>query len=105
MQVAKIAGNIVPALATTNAIVAGSQVNELLKMTINNILPINNNLSFNNLRCLKNVWIRKDKKLPITSNFLEKPENKCYICSKSVLMVELCPWALKIVENIDQNDL
>lgn len=55
-------------LATTNAIVAGSQVNELMKMIINNILPDHSEITLLNLRCLKNVWIRKDKKIPITSN-------------------------------------
>ena len=77
-----LAGNIIPAIATTNAIVAGLIVIQALKVIENKL---------NNCR---NAYIREKPILPvnrlIVSEDLPKANPKCYVCaSKPEVIVKL----------------
>lgn len=79
-EIKSLAGNIIPAIATTNAIVAGLIVLNALKVLNNNINDC------------KTVFLRdkpSQNKL-IVSSRLEKPNEKCYVCaSKPEITVKL----------------
>lgn len=75
-----MAGNIIPAIATTNAIVAGLIVIEALKV-------LNNKLD----EC-KTVYLRDRPTLNklIVTGQLVKPNPKCYVCaSKPEIAIKL----------------
>ncbi|CAG9336032.1 unnamed protein product [Blepharisma stoltei] len=74
----EIAGNIIPAVATTNAMAAGLQVIEALKILRNKNEP-------------KNVWISEhasDSKIIVSGN-MPPPMPKCYTCSVGSVKVKL----------------
>ena len=67
----KIAGNIVPAVATTNAVAAALQVVQAIKFLLNEGPP-------------KNAWITQAKgDRPIMASSVMGPNPNCYACSKA----------------------
>ncbi|BFZ19816.1 hypothetical protein BsWGS_22855 [Bradybaena similaris] len=67
-----MAGNIIPAIATTNAIIAGVIVMEALKILAGNIA-----------KC-KQIYLNRvpnDRKRLLVPCVLDKPNPKCYVCS------------------------
>lgn len=77
-KIKEIAGNIIPAVATTNAMAAGLQVIEALKILENKNEP-------------KNVWISEhptDNKI-IISGGMPGPVPKCYTCSIGIIKAKL----------------
>jgi ubiquitin-like 1-activating enzyme E1 B len=80
LNIKALAGNIIPAIATTNAMVAGLIVIQTLKV-------INNKWTES-----KNIYIRDKPSLNklIVSSELVKPNPKCYVCaSKHEVFVKL----------------
>ena len=63
-----MAGNIIPAIATTNAIIAGLVVMQAL------------NLLTQNISNARNVYIRSNSTLPLGYSIPVKPDPKCAIC-------------------------
>jgi len=80
-----IAGNIVHALATTNAIVAGCMITEAVKM-------LNNQIDF-----LKIGWISKTGPRILHGQTCDPPNEKCFVCQKNSRIVELDTnaWTLR----------
>uniref|UniRef100_K3WJR7 SUMO-activating enzyme subunit n=1 Tax=Globisporangium ultimum (strain ATCC 200006 / CBS 805.95 / DAOM BR144) TaxID=431595 RepID=K3WJR7_GLOUD len=74
-----IAGNIIPAIATTNAIVAGIQVLEAFKI-LRAAKPIGETCSYT--YCNRSWDSRGVLLNPVA---LSKPNPKCYVCSKHML--------------------
>lgn len=74
-----IAGNIIPAIATTNAIVAGIQVLEAFKI-LRAATPIGETCSYT--YCNRSWDSRGVLLNPVA---LSKPNPKCYVCSKRML--------------------
>jgi len=72
-QAKQMAGNIIPAIASTNAIVAGMQV-------LQTIAALRNNYD----RC-KTIYVarRLVGRHLLVANALERPNSKCYVCSQS----------------------
>ncbi|CEG38965.1 sumo-activating enzyme subunit 2-like [Plasmopara halstedii] len=71
-----IAGNIIPAIATTNAIVAGFQVLEALRV-LQAAKPLGESCKYTH--CNRS-WNARGELLQPSS--LEKPNPQCYVCSK-----------------------
>eukprot|EP00742_Colponemidia_sp_Colp-10_P005018 GILJ01005361.1.p1 GENE.GILJ01005361.1~~GILJ01005361.1.p1 ORF type:complete len:587 (-),score=113.48 GILJ01005361.1:78-1838(-) len=97
-EVKEIAGNIVPAIATTNAIVSGIQVLEAIKV-------LRGRLS----EC-KTVWCQRipSRNKLLYATALEKPNPKCYVCSKNNLQlrVDLSRFTLnQFISQVLQNRL
>ena len=93
-----IAGNIIPAIATTNAIVAGIQVLELLKILRNGKEKIKEVCKFT--YCLREKT-RKGYFLQPTA--LQAPNDKCYVCRNAqvVLSIDTKTWTLeKLLEEV-----
>ncbi|EIW66085.1 hypothetical protein TREMEDRAFT_45923 [Tremella mesenterica DSM 1558] len=67
-QIKEMAGNIIPAIATTNAIVAG-----LIVMQALNVLS-------KNLDKSNNVWLRADAMRPLRPEKPSDPNEKCAVC-------------------------
>ncbi|GMH92380.1 hypothetical protein TrVE_jg2615 [Triparma verrucosa] len=79
-----IAGNIIPAIATTNAIVAGLQVLELFKILKHGVSKIKGVCKFT--YCLRDKT-RKGLFLQPTS--LVSPNEKCYVCRNARVVLSL----------------
>jgi len=73
------AGNIIPAIATTNAIAAGLIVMKALRILDNK------------LNECQNTYLRKqpNRGILFLGAFLDKPNPSCYICSKNIISVVL----------------
>ncbi|XP_057535099.1 SUMO-activating enzyme subunit 2 [Amaranthus tricolor] len=87
-----IAGNIVHAVATTNAIVAGLIVIETIKLL---------NKTMENLRMTYCVEYPSGKKLLIPTEPLE-PNNACFVCSKTPLTLEVNAFRTKFRDFIEK---
>lgn len=83
-----VAGNIVPAIATTNAIVAGLQVNELVKILVakntKGQKKISESCSYT--YCLKDP---NSKGFLLQPTTLDPPQKSCYVCRAGGVKVTL----------------
>jgi ubiquitin-like 1-activating enzyme E1 B len=77
-----IAGNIIPAISTTNAIVAGVQVLEAVKILID---PSNNALK--HIYCIRAPIGKKRHYLQPTE--ADQPSKECFVCRTSQLQLEV----------------
>ncbi|TRY53123.1 SUMO-1 activating enzyme subunit 2 [Cryptosporidium tyzzeri] len=94
-----IAGSIVPAVASTNAIVSGVQIAQLLLMLKSKLSSLtnpeagNSDYSFNNKLLFVNkfVWIRSIPmgRFIICPESLEKCNPKCLICSQVLVKIKI----------------
>ncbi|SPR00903.1 unnamed protein product (mitochondrion) [Plasmodiophora brassicae] len=76
-EVKGIAGNIVHAIATTNAIAAGLIVIEAIKVVTK---------QFDKCRT---VWIKREGPKILVPQMLDRPRPSCFVCSKSKLVVSV----------------
>ena len=99
-----IAGNIIPAIATTNAIVAGLQILQcfqVLKAQIEHKKKGNNDSQLATLRdyCSYVNCIRNPTRngLYLTAALLEQRNPKCFVCSKATLSlrINVTKWTLQ----------
>eukprot|EP01080_Neovahlkampfia_damariscottae_P007973 gene7973-12438_t len=78
-----LAGNIVPAISTTNAIISGMLVQESIKV-------LNDDLkSCKAIHCLRNPSMVKRKPCLVYPISLSGPSSKCYICSSQFINISL----------------
>ena len=88
-----IAGNIIPAIATTNAIVAGQEVMELLKILKNGIdaIPEVCKTSY----CLRS---KSRKGYFLQPSSLAPPSATCYVCKNAQVTVSLdtATWTMEV---------
>jgi len=92
-----IAGNIIPAIATTNAIVAGQEVLELLKILKHGKDKVKEVCKFT--YCLR-AKTRKGFFLQPTS--LQPPNEKCYVCRNASVVVSIDTKTFTLQSFIDQ---
>lgn len=86
-KIKEIAGNIIPAIATTNAIVAGLQVLEAIKI-------LRSAADEDHLRSsCKKVWVnllsKSRKGHMLTPSALEAPNPQCHVCSATQLCCQI----------------
>lgn len=92
-----IAGNIIPAIATTNAIVAGQEVLELMKILKHGKDKVMEVCKFT--YCLR-AKTRKGFFLQPTS--LQPPNEKCYVCKNARVVVSVDTKTFTLEAFIDQ---
>ncbi|GMH62601.1 hypothetical protein TrRE_jg9055 [Triparma retinervis] len=92
-----IAGNIIPAIATTNAIVAGQEVLELMKILKHGKDKVMEVCKFT--YCLR-AKTRKGFFLQPTS--LQPPNEKCYVCKNARVVVSIDTKTFTLEGFIDQ---
>lgn len=100
-----IAGSIIPAVASTNAIVSGTQVVQLLlmlksRLNCKNKDDVYSSSRNNMLSVNKFVWIRSVPmgRFIICPEELEKCNPKCLICSQVLVKIKICnidKWNLR----------
>lgn len=87
-----MAGNIIPAIATTNAIIAGVVVLHAF-----NILQ-------NNLESCQTVYLRPKpthrNQLIVPEKFLNPPNPKCYVCSPKPQVCFCCLFLILLANRI-----
>ncbi|CAD5110934.1 DgyrCDS291 [Dimorphilus gyrociliatus] len=81
-DIKSMAGNIIPAIASTNAIIAGLVVLQALKVVQGRAKDCRH--------IYMNLMPNPRNKLPV-SGYLCEPNPKCYVCSKSSIAVRLAP--------------
>lgn len=95
-----IAGNIIPAIATTNAICAGLQILQAFAILREQLEAKKKNESLNLSNCCYYVnCIRQRTRngLFLTASPLEKPNPKCFVCKNAIIPLALNveEWTLK----------
>ncbi|KAJ1610955.1 putative SUMO-1 activating enzyme subunit 2 [Cryptosporidium canis] len=112
-----IAGSIIPAVASTNAIVSGIQVVQLLLMLKSRLKcgvessDIHGSARNNMISANRFVWIRSIPvgRFIICPEELEKCNTKCLICSQVLVKIKICSldrWFLKeFVEGVISKNL
>jgi len=86
-----IAGAIIPAVASTNAIVAGLEVTQLVHV----IDALAENKELGGTRC-RTVWVRypePSRKKILQPSTLQKPNKECYVCGASTAKISLRGFA------------
>lgn len=93
-SVKSLAGNIIPAIATTNAVIAGLLVIEAFKYLQNG------------LKNSRSVWLQKNPSAGrlLLATLSEKPNPNCYVCSSNSLVCKLDPESV-ILEKFIQKVL
>mmetsp|Transcript_99610 Transcript_99610/g.281085 ORF Transcript_99610/g.281085 Transcript_99610/m.281085 type:complete len:608 (+) Transcript_99610:78-1901(+) len=84
-----IAGSIIPAVASTNAIVAGLEVVQLIHVLSAGDKPLNES------RC-RTVWVRypePSRKKILQPSSLQKPNRECFVCGTSTARISLREFA------------
>lgn len=102
-----IAGNIIPAIATTNAIVAGLQILQTFHILRAQMEGNGDQLRdhCNYINCIR-LPVRNG--LYLTSGKLDKPNPACFVCSKAnvPLNLKITEWTLKeLIEKVIKKDL
>ena len=90
-----IAGNIIPAIATTNAIVAGLQVLQAFHILHAQLEKKTIEDSCRYISCMRNKMGRSN--FYISSSTLDKPNPKCFVCRNATipLTINVHKWTLK----------
>ncbi|KAJ1462488.1 hypothetical protein M885DRAFT_505383 [Pelagophyceae sp. CCMP2097] len=95
-----VAGNIIPAIATTNAIVAGLQVQELLNVIENLASPQPKSLR----ECCSYTYCLREqtrKGLLLQPTKLEAPQAGCYVCQTARVFVAVDTLKMTLAELVD----
>ena len=93
-----IAGNIVHAIATTNAIVAGLEVMEALKLVR---AKVNGEKLSATCRCTAISRGPSRKGYVLQPSLLELPNPRCYVCSKASLVVTMDTLTMTLEAFVD----
>ncbi|KAF8514983.1 hypothetical protein JB92DRAFT_2718341 [Gautieria morchelliformis] len=100
-EVKEMAGNIIPAIATTNAVIAGLivlQVLHILRATQPSTSTSSKGASTSMLRT---VHLQHKPTIPLQPSRPEPPNSKCGICRDTFLDVRCHPWKITLGEIVD----
>ncbi|KAF8821057.1 ThiF family protein [Cardiosporidium cionae] len=103
-DIQSIAGAIIPAIASTNAIVAGLQVVQLLHILHHQLFPSVNNLTLRDSKA-KHVWVNPcamgsdslHRGDVLLAEKLEPPNKRCFVCQETHIFIylhKLSVWTL-----------